>query len=70
LELISKQFEKESQRFRKEIEELRTKLRKADDENSSLQASMAQRASQFQIIQEDLLKKASKTSSLEREVSF
>lgn len=31
---------------------------------------MAQRVSQFQIIQEDLLKKASKTSSLEREVSF
>uniref|UniRef100_A0A8B9NMT5 Coiled-coil domain containing 18 n=1 Tax=Accipiter nisus TaxID=211598 RepID=A0A8B9NMT5_9AVES len=69
LELISKRFEKERQRFQKEIEELRTKLTKADDVNSSLKTSMAQRASQFQIIQEDLLKKASKTSSLEREVT-
>ncbi|NWS51072.1 CCD18 protein, partial [Chunga burmeisteri] len=68
LQHISKQFEKERQRFRKEIEELCTKLTKADDENSSLKTSMAQRASQFQIIQEDLLKKASKTSSLEREI--
>ncbi|NXT02588.1 CCD18 protein, partial [Jacana jacana] len=68
LALISKQFEKERQRFRKEIKALRTKLTKADDENSSLKSSMAQRASQFQVIQEDLLKKASKTSSLEREV--
>uniref|UniRef100_A0A8B9NL50 Coiled-coil domain containing 18 n=1 Tax=Accipiter nisus TaxID=211598 RepID=A0A8B9NL50_9AVES len=63
----NKRFEKERQRFQKEIEELRTKLTKADDVNSSLKTSMAQRASQFQIIQEDLLKKASKTSSLERE---
>ncbi|NXD78237.1 CCD18 protein, partial [Halcyon senegalensis] len=69
LELISKQFEKERQRFQKEIKELRSKLRKADEENSSLKTSMAQRASQFQIIQEDLLKKASKTSSLEKEIT-
>ncbi|NXL26821.1 CCD18 protein, partial [Glaucidium brasilianum] len=69
LELISKQFEKERQRFQKEIEELRTKLTEADDENSSLRTSMAQRTSQFQLIQEDLLKKASKASSLEREVT-
>ncbi|NXU40116.1 CCD18 protein, partial [Drymodes brunneopygia] len=68
LELISKQFEKVRQKFQKEIEELRTKLIKADDENSALKTSMAQRTSQFQIIQEDLLKKASKTSSLEREI--
>lgn len=70
MELISKQFEKLRQKFQKEIKELRTKLTKADDENSALKTSMAQRTSQFQIIQEDLLKKASKTSSLEREVSF
>ncbi|XP_041277221.1 coiled-coil domain-containing protein 18 [Onychostruthus taczanowskii] len=68
LELISKQFEKMRQKFQKEIEELRTKLIKADDENSALRTSMAQRTSQFQIIQEDLLKKASKTNSLEREI--
>ncbi|XP_017585387.1 coiled-coil domain-containing protein 18 isoform X2 [Corvus cornix cornix] len=68
LELISKQFEKLRQKFQKEIKELRTKLTKADDENSALKTSMAQRTSQFQIIQEDLLKKASKTSSLEREI--
>ncbi|NXI57011.1 CCD18 protein, partial [Chloroceryle aenea] len=69
LQFISKQFEKERQRFQKEIKELRAKLRKADDENSSLKNSMSQRASQFQIIQEDLLKKASKTSSLERQIT-
>ncbi|NWW79104.1 CCD18 protein, partial [Climacteris rufus] len=68
LELISKQFEKVRQKFQREIEELRTKLTKADDENSALKTSMAQRTSQFQIIQQDLLKKASKTSSLEREI--
>ncbi|NXE59824.1 CCD18 protein, partial [Calcarius ornatus] len=68
LELISKQFEKVRQKFQKEIEELRTKLIKADDENSALRTSMAQRTSQFQTIQEDLLKKASKTNSLEREI--
>ncbi|NXG61034.1 CCD18 protein, partial [Hemiprocne comata] len=68
-ELISKQFEKERQRFQEEVEELRTKLTEADDENSSLKTSMAQRASQFQIIQEDLLKKVSNTSSLEREIT-
>ncbi|XP_014106106.1 PREDICTED: coiled-coil domain-containing protein 18 isoform X1 [Pseudopodoces humilis] len=68
LELISKQFEKVRQKFQKEVEELRTKLIKADEENSALRTSMAQRTSQFQIIQEDLLKKASKTNSLEREI--
>ncbi|NXG72674.1 CCD18 protein, partial [Baryphthengus martii] len=68
LELISKQFEKERQRFQKEIKVLRAKLTKANDENSSLKTSMAQRASQFKIIQEDLLKKVSKTGSLEREI--
>ncbi|XP_025913294.1 coiled-coil domain-containing protein 18 isoform X3 [Apteryx rowi] len=69
LELISKQFEKERQRFKKEIEELCTELTKVNHENSSLKTSMAQRASQFQIIQEELLEKASKTSKLEREVA-
>ncbi|NWZ77873.1 CCD18 protein, partial [Poecile atricapillus] len=68
LELISKQFEKVRQKFQKEVEELRTKLMKANEENSALRTSMAQRTSQFQIIQEDLLKKASKTNSLEREI--
>ncbi|NWV65625.1 CCD18 protein, partial [Malurus elegans] len=68
LELISRKFEKVRQKFQKEIEELRTKLTKADDENSALKTSMSQRTSQFQIIQEDLLKKASKTNSLEREI--
>ncbi|NXG06743.1 CCD18 protein, partial [Sakesphorus luctuosus] len=68
LELISKQFEKMRQRFQKEREELRAKLTKVDDENSSLKTSMAQRTQQFQVIQEDLLKRASKTSSLEREI--
>ncbi|NWR41295.1 CCD18 protein, partial [Regulus satrapa] len=68
LELISKQFEKVRKKFQKEIEELRTKLIKAADENSALRTSMAQRTSHFQVIQEDLLKKASKTSSLQKEM--
>ncbi|XP_064004089.1 coiled-coil domain-containing protein 18 isoform X2 [Pogoniulus pusillus] len=69
LELVSKKFEKERQRFQKELRELRAKLTKADDEKFSLKTSMAQRTSQFQIIQEDLLKKASKTDSLEKEIT-
>ncbi|NXX41173.1 CCD18 protein, partial [Tricholaema leucomelas] len=69
LELISKKFEKERQRFQKELRELHAKLTKADDEKFSLKTSMAQRTSQFQIIQEDLLKKASKTDSLEKEIT-
>ncbi|NWU89424.1 CCD18 protein, partial [Upupa epops] len=69
LESISKKFEKEKQRFQKEIKELSTKLKKADDEKNSLKTTMAQRASQFQVIQEDLLKKVSKTSSLEKEIT-
>ncbi|NXG48515.1 CCD18 protein, partial [Psilopogon haemacephalus] len=69
LELISKKFEKERQRFQKELKELHTKLTKADDEKSSLKTSMAQRASHFQIIQEDLLKKVSKTGTLEKEIT-
>uniref|UniRef100_A0A8B9CAV7 Coiled-coil domain containing 18 n=1 Tax=Anser brachyrhynchus TaxID=132585 RepID=A0A8B9CAV7_9AVES len=66
--IMTKQFEKERQRFKKEIEELCIKLTKIDDENSFLKTSMAQSASQFQIIQEELLEKASKTNSLEQEI--
>ncbi|XP_067997379.1 coiled-coil domain-containing protein 18 isoform X4 [Melanerpes formicivorus] len=69
LELISKKFEKERQRFQRELRELHAKLTKAEDEKSSLKTSMAQRASQLQIIQEDLLKKASRTGSLEKEIT-
>ncbi|XP_054021041.1 coiled-coil domain-containing protein 18 [Dryobates pubescens] len=69
LELISKKFEKEKQRFQRELRELRAQLTKAEDEKSSLKTSMDQRASQLQIIQEDLLKKASKTGSLEKEIT-
>ncbi|XP_006265617.4 coiled-coil domain-containing protein 18 isoform X2 [Alligator mississippiensis] len=69
LELISKQFEKEKRRYTREIEELHAKLTNAKEQNSSLKTSMSQRASQFQIIQEELLEKAAKTSCLEREIT-
>ncbi|XP_019386640.1 PREDICTED: coiled-coil domain-containing protein 18 isoform X1 [Crocodylus porosus] len=69
LELISKQFEKEKRRYTREIEELHAKLTNAKEQNSSLKTSMSQRASQFQIIQEELLEKAAKTSRLEREIT-
>uniref|UniRef100_A0A670IY36 Coiled-coil domain containing 18 n=1 Tax=Podarcis muralis TaxID=64176 RepID=A0A670IY36_PODMU len=69
LELVAKQFEKAKQRLHGQLEELRTKLEKCEAENSFLKETMAQRTSQFQTIQDELLEKAAKSSSLEREVS-
>lgn len=67
---MSKQYEKERQRLASGIEELRTKLMQIEAENSDLKVNMAHRTSQFQLIQEELLEKASSSSKLESEVSL
>lgn len=69
LECISKQFEKEKQKLIRQLQDLHTKLQKFEKENSSLKENMVQRTSQFQAIQKELLEKASKSNTLEREVS-
>ncbi|KAH0618385.1 hypothetical protein JD844_017527 [Phrynosoma platyrhinos] len=69
LELISKQFENEKQKLIRRLDELHAKLEKSEEENSVLKDSMAQRTSQFQAIQEELLEKAAKSSMLEREIA-
>lgn len=66
----SKQYEREKQRLASGIEELRAKLMLIEAENSDLKVNMAHRTSQFQLIQEELLEKASNSSKLESEVSL
>uniref|UniRef100_A0A8C9HYR3 Coiled-coil domain containing 18 n=1 Tax=Piliocolobus tephrosceles TaxID=591936 RepID=A0A8C9HYR3_9PRIM len=65
---MNKQYEKERQRLVTGIEELRTKLIQIEAENSDLRVNMAHRTSQFQLIQEELLEKASNSSKLESEL--
>lgn len=69
LELMSKTFEKERKKVVKHLKELHAKLEKSEEENSFLKADMAQRTSQFQAIQEELLEKAIQSTNMEREVS-
>ncbi|XP_070602585.1 LOW QUALITY PROTEIN: coiled-coil domain-containing protein 18 [Erythrolamprus reginae] len=69
LELISKQFEKEKQILIRNLEELRIKLEKSEEECAVLKNNIAQRTNQFQTIQEELLEKASKSCRLEREIA-
>ncbi|XP_044288514.1 coiled-coil domain-containing protein 18 isoform X2 [Varanus komodoensis] len=66
LEFIGQQFEKEKQSLIRQLDELRSKLERTEEENSFLKTDMAQRTSHFQALQEELLEKASKSSSLER----
>ncbi|XP_063552978.1 coiled-coil domain-containing protein 18 isoform X3 [Gorilla gorilla gorilla] len=66
---MNKQYEKERQRLVTGIEELRTKLIQIEAENSDLRVNMAHRTSQFQLIQEELLEKASNSSKLESEMT-
>lgn len=51
------------------IEKLRDKLMQIEAEFTDLKVNMAHRTSQFQLIQEELLEKASNSSKLESEVS-
>uniref|UniRef100_A0A8I6AMZ4 Coiled-coil domain containing 18 n=1 Tax=Rattus norvegicus TaxID=10116 RepID=A0A8I6AMZ4_RAT len=64
---VNKQYEREKQRLATGIEELRAKLVQIEAENSDLKVNMAHRTSQFQLIQEELLEKASNASKLENE---
>ncbi|XP_048207938.1 coiled-coil domain-containing protein 18 [Perognathus longimembris pacificus] len=66
---INKQYERERQRLATGIEELRTKLMQIEAENSDLKVNMAHRTSQFQLIQEELLEKASNSTKLESEMT-
>ncbi|KAL6057462.1 hypothetical protein STEG23_032938, partial [Scotinomys teguina] len=65
---MNKQYEREKKRLATGIEELRAKLIQIEAENSDLKVSMAHRTSQFQLIQEELLEKASNASKLENEM--
>ncbi|XP_031193087.1 coiled-coil domain-containing protein 18 isoform X3 [Mastomys coucha] len=66
---VDKQYEREKQRLATGIEELRAKLMQIEAENSDLKVNMAHRTSQFQLIQEELLEKASNASKLENEMT-
>ncbi|KAI5243645.1 Coiled-Coil Domain-Containing Protein 18 [Manis pentadactyla] len=66
---VNKQYEKERQKLASGIEELHTKLVQIEAENSDLKVNMAQRTSQFQLIQEELLEKASNSRKLESEMT-
>ncbi|XP_059946121.1 coiled-coil domain-containing protein 18 isoform X3 [Mesoplodon densirostris] len=66
---VNKQYERERQRLASGIEELRDKLMQIEAENSDLKVNMAHRTSQFQLIQEELLEKASNASKLESEMT-
>ncbi|XP_060058073.1 coiled-coil domain-containing protein 18 isoform X3 [Erinaceus europaeus] len=66
---VNKQYERERQRLASGIEELRSKLIQIEAENSDLKVNMAHRTSQFQLIQEELLEKASNSSKLENEMT-
>ncbi|KAJ7332460.1 hypothetical protein JRQ81_014640 [Phrynocephalus forsythii] len=68
LEITIKQLEKEKQIISKQLEDFNSKLEKSEEENNFLKDTMAQRTSQFQAIQEELLEKAAKSTTLEREV--
>ncbi|XP_055467526.1 coiled-coil domain-containing protein 18 isoform X1 [Psammomys obesus] len=66
---VNKQYEREKARLAVGIEELRSKLLQIEAENSDLKVNMAHRTSQFQLIQEELLEKASNASKLENEMT-
>ncbi|XP_058441235.1 coiled-coil domain-containing protein 18 isoform X3 [Marmota monax] len=66
---MNKQYERERQRLATGIEELHTKLMQIEAENSDLKVNMAHRTSQFQLIQEELLEKASNSTKLESEMT-
>ncbi|XP_041488109.1 coiled-coil domain-containing protein 18 isoform X2 [Microtus oregoni] len=66
---INKQYEREKERLATGIEELRAKLIQVEAENSDLKVNMAHRTRQFQLIQEELLEKASNANKLESEMT-
>ncbi|KAG8555666.1 hypothetical protein GDO81_017775 [Engystomops pustulosus] len=66
---VSKRLQEENERLTDAVKELKRKLGKAQAETANTKLSMAQRTSQFQLIQEELLQKASKTSKMEQEMT-
>ncbi|XP_040263823.1 coiled-coil domain-containing protein 18 isoform X2 [Bufo bufo] len=68
-ESVSKELQEENERLTDTVRELKRKLSKAQAETANAKLSMAQRTSQFQLIQEELLEKASKTTKLEQEMT-
>ncbi|ERE68196.1 coiled-coil domain-containing protein 18 [Cricetulus griseus] len=64
---MKKHYEREKERLAAGIEELHAKLAQIEAENSDLKVNMAHRTSQFQLIQEELLEKASNATKLENE---
>ncbi|KAM3915698.1 coiled-coil domain-containing protein 18 [Leptodactylus fuscus] len=69
LESVSKQLQEENDKMTDTVKELKRKLSKAQADTANTKLSMAQRTSQFQLIQEELLEKASKTTKLEQELT-
>ncbi|OCT85160.1 cytoskeletal protein Sojo isoform X2 [Xenopus laevis] len=68
LELLCKQIQMDKERLTDCVKELQGKLGKAQIELTNTKLSMEQRTSQFQLIQQELLEKASKTTKLEQEL--
>ncbi|XP_027281743.1 coiled-coil domain-containing protein 18 isoform X6 [Cricetulus griseus] len=66
---MKKHYEREKERLAAGIEELHAKLAQIEAENSDLKVNMAHRTSQFQLIQEELLEKASNATKLENEIT-
>ncbi|KAM4022561.1 coiled-coil domain-containing protein 18 [Anomaloglossus baeobatrachus] len=69
LQSVSKHFQEENERLNDTVKELKRKLGKAQADTANVKLSMAQRTSQFQHIQDELLEKASKTTKLEQEMT-
>ncbi|XP_075472538.1 coiled-coil domain-containing protein 18 isoform X1 [Ascaphus truei] len=68
-EHLCRELQADKERLDDHMKELQRKLTKAQAEVSNTKLSMAQRTSQFQLIQEELLEKASKTTNLEHELA-
>ncbi|XP_068095887.1 coiled-coil domain-containing protein 18 isoform X2 [Hyperolius riggenbachi] len=69
LETTSKQLQMEKEKLAETVKELQRKLGKAQTELANARLSMAQRTSQFQLIQEELLGKVAKATKLEQEIT-
>ncbi|KAM4722900.1 coiled-coil domain-containing protein 18 [Rhinophrynus dorsalis] len=69
LELVCRQIQTDKERLSERVKELQGKLSKAQTEATNTKLSMEQRTSQFQVIQQELLGKLSKTSHLQNEMT-
>ncbi|KAG8436735.1 hypothetical protein GDO86_007722 [Hymenochirus boettgeri] len=68
LEHFCKQIQTDKERLTEHVKELQGKLSKAQSETTNTKIAMEQRTSQFQLIQQELMGKASKTTILEQEL--